>query len=308
MPLKLKMRFIAAVAFAMSLSLVVTEIDSQSQPPKSSSQAASISPADIQKKIEAYLRFSFALGPNVKLTIGPLAETPVPGLYKVTVEVASPDSPSDVATFYVSRDGRYLVRAELEDMNADPFAENRKLISLSGTPSKGPTDAKVVLVEYADFECPSCKQLDMTLRSLLAQFPEVRLLYKNFPLADIHPWAMTAAEAGQCAFKQNPQAFWAFHDLIFEGQGFISAENVVQKMQDYATEAGLDPIALRSCISAKQSTDDVRNSIAEGQALHITQTPTIFVNGRRLIAPDSSTLEQYVGYERSGRFIKSKIY
>ncbi len=306
--MKPKIRFIAAVVFAISFALTAKEIDSQSQPPKSSPQAASTSPADIQKKIEVYLRFSFALGPNVKLTIGQLSETPVPGLYKVTVEVAAPGSPTDNATFYVSKDGRYLVRAELEDMNADPFAENRKLISLTGTPSKGPADAKVVLVDYADFECPSCKQLDTTLRSLLTQFPEVRLVYKDFPLTDIHPWAMTAAEAGQCAFKQNPQAFWAFHDLIFDGQGFISAENVVQKMQDYATEAGLDPIALRTCISAKQSSEDVRKSIAEGQSLKITQTPTIFVNGRRLIAPDSSTLEQYVGFELSDHLIKSKIH
>lgn len=305
--MKHNMRFIAA-AFAISLGLSVSQINSQSQSSSSRPQAVGTSSADIQKKIEEYLRFSFALGPNVKLTIGQLAETPVSGLYKVTVEVASPDSPSDNATFYVSKDGRYLVRAELEDMNADPFAENQKLISITGTPSKGPTDAKVVLVEYADFECPSCKQLDTTLRSLLAQFPEVRLLYKNFPLTDIHPWGMTAAEAGQCAFNQNPQAFWTFHDLIFDGQGFISTENVLQKMQDYASEAGLDPIALRSCISDKQSSEAVRKSIAEGQSLNITQTPTVFVNGRRLIAPESSTLEQYIRYELSHSRIESKAH
>src|SRR5579863_9420955 len=249
MPLKLKMRFIAAVAFAMSLSLVVTEIDSQSQPPKSSSQAASISPADIQKKIEAYLRFSFALGPNVKLTIGPLAETPVPGLYKVSVEVASPDSPSDNATFYVSKDGRYLVRAELEDMNVDPFAENRKLINLEGTPSKGPADAKVVLVEYADFECPSCKQLDGILRALLQTQPQVRLIYKDLPLIQIHPWAMTAATAGRCAYRQDPTAFWKFHDLLFDNQPIITPENAYQKMQDFATQSGLDASNLKVCMA-----------------------------------------------------------
>ena len=306
--MKPKSSSIAVAVCIVVLGFTGSQSRSQSQPPKVAPLQGTPSSADIQKKIEEYIRFSFALGPTVKLTFSPLTESPVPGLYKVTVEVSTPDNPSDKATFYVSKDGRYLVRADLEDMNADPFAENRKLISLVGTPSKGPANAKVVIVEYADFECPSCKQLDTVLRSLLPQYPDVRFLFKNFPLSDIHPWAMTAAQAGQCAYKQNPEAFWTFHDLVFDGQGFVSADNILQKMADYATQAGLDPIAMRSCITNQQAKEEVGKSIAEGEALHIMQTPTIFVNGRRLIAPDAATLDQYIRYEQAIRSVAKTQY
>lgn len=301
----------SSIAVAVCIVILVfsgSKSRSQSQPPKVTPLRGTPSSADIQKKIEEYIRFSFALGLSVKLTFSPLTESPVSGLFKVSVEVSTPDNPSDKATFYVSKDGRYLVRGDLEDMNSDPFAENRKLISLVGTPSKGPADAKVVLVEYADFECPSCKQLDTVLRSLLPHYPDVRFLFKNFPLTDIHPWAMTAAQAGQCAYKQNPEAFWTFHDLVFDGQGFVSADNVLQKIGDYATQAGLDPIALRSCITNQQAKVEVGKSIAEGEVLHIMQTPTIFVNGRRLIAPDAATLDQYIRYEQAIRSIAKATY
>ncbi len=225
-----------------------------------------------------------------------MKEAPVPGLYQVSMDLAV-DNQTDAATFYVSKDGRYLIRAEIEDMTSDPMAEIRKKIRLEDSPSTGPANARVVLVEYADFECPSCKQLDTILRSILPNFPQVRLVYKDFPLTQIHPWAMTAAQAGRCAYNQNPAAFWKFHDLIFDHQDLISPGNVWDKMQEYATQAGLDSTALRTCISAQSVQAQIQKSVAEGEALHIANTPTIFVNGHRLIGPDAATLGQFIRYE-----------
>ena len=151
-------------------------------------------------------------------------------------------------------------------------------------------------MEYADYECPSCRQLDTILRTLLPTQPQVRLVYKDFPLTQIHPWAMTAATAGRCAYQQSPTNFWKFHDLLYDNQSIITPENAYQKIQDYATQSGLDANALKSCMAAPQSQEDVKKSMSEGESLHITNTPTIFVNGRRLIGPDAATLQQFIQY------------
>jgi protein-disulfide isomerase len=168
---------------------------------------------------------------------------------------------------------------------------------MEDSPTQGPANARVILVEYADFECPSCKQLDTILRSILPNFPDVRLVYKDFPLTQIHPWALTAAQAGRCAYRQNPTAFWKFHDLIFDHQDLISPGNVWDKMQDFAAQSGLDSAALRTCMADPGIQAQIQKSTAEGEALHVANTPTIFVNGHRLIAPDASTLEQFIRYE-----------
>jgi protein-disulfide isomerase len=273
----------------------------QSTPPAQHTAPSTAQPnAAIQEKIEAYLRNLYAWGPNFKLKFEPLRDTPIPNLYEVKVEVSA-DGQGDTATFYVTKDGHFLIRAELEDITTDPAAKIRKQISLGGYPAKGPADAKVVLVEYADYECPSCRQLDTVLRALLPTQPQVRLIYKDFPLTQIHPWAMTAAIAGRCAYQQNPTAFWKFHDLLYDNQTIISPENAYQKMQDYATQSGLDASTLKTCMADPKSQEDIQKSMSEGESLHINNTPTIFVNGRRLIGPDAATLQQFIRYDLVGR-------
>jgi protein-disulfide isomerase len=267
------------------------------QPAQSASAGAPPS-AKIQQKIEAYLRNMYAWGPNFKLKFEPLKDTPVANLYEVTVEVSA-NGQGDTAVFYVTKDGHFLIRAELEDITTDPALKIRKQINTTGYPSKGPADAKVVLVEYADYECPSCRQLDGILRALLQTQPQVRLIYKDLPLIQIHPWAMTAATAGRCAYHQDPAAFWKFHDLLFDNQAIITPENAYQKMQDFATQSGLDANNLKVCMADPQTAEDVKKSMAEGELLHVNNTPTIFVNGRRLIGPDAPTLQQFIQYELS---------
>jgi protein-disulfide isomerase len=293
---------LSATILIIATAAVAIHAAQQSTPTKPHSPAPPTSAAQpnaaIQQRIEAYLRNMYAWGPNFKLKFEPLKDTPVPNLYEVKVEVSA-DGQGDTATFYVTKDGHFLIRAELEDITTDPAAKIRKEIITTGYPSKGPADAKIVLVEYADYECPSCRQLDQILRAILPTQPEVRLIYKDFPLIQIHPWAMTAAEAGRCAYQQNPTAFWKFHDLLFDNQSIISPENAYQKMQDYATQSGLDANVLKSCMADPQTKSEVNKSMAEGESLHITNTPTIFVNGRRLIGPDAATLKQFIEYDLS---------
>jgi len=184
-------------------------------------------------------------------------------------------------------------------MSVDPFADIRSKLHVGTSPSLGPEDAKITLIEFADFECPSCRQLDLILRELLPQHPEVRLVFKHYPLTDIHPWAMTAAIASQCAYQQSPAAFWKIHDAIFDAQDVISPSNAWDKMQDLANQLGLNPEAYRACMINPETANQVKATIDEGHALTITATPTTFVNNRRIVGPDKSVLQQYIRFNHA---------
>jgi protein-disulfide isomerase len=257
---------------------------------------ADITPAQLQKKVEAQVRKLFALGPSFTIKVGAPTETPMPGLLAVVVEVSS-ESGSDSVPFYISRDGRYLMRGEIFDTTKDPFAETRAQITLAGAPSKGPANARVTVVEYADFQCPTCRGLYNVMKELQPQFPQVKFVYKDFPLDQIHPWAMTAATAGRCAYQQKPSAFWVLHDRIYEHQEIISATTVWQTMLGYAADAGLDVDAFRTCMAAPETKAAVQKTVDEAIKLKIANTPTVFVNGRRFIGADRQTLEQYIRFE-----------
>lgn len=268
-------------------------------PPKKSapSQGLETSTSTIEKKVEVFLRKLYAWGPSFRVKVGPLKDAAVHGFYEVPVEVTVGQQ-SDSAVVYVSKDARYLLRGDLQDMSTDPLAAVRSLIHLADNPSKGPADARVTVVEYSDFQCPSCRQLHQTLRAILPAYPQVRFVFKDFPLVQIHPWAMTAAIAGRCAYQQTPEAFWKLHDAIFDNQDAISPENAWQKMVDFAGQvAGLDSNAFRTCMAGPDTTKAVLESIKEGQALKVANTPTVFVNGRRMIGSDRTLLEQYIQYE-----------
>ena len=269
---------------------------SPSKSPKPQAAADPSAATPIQKKLETFLRKLYAWGPSFRVKIGVLRDAPAPGFYEVPVEVTMGEQ-SDTAIFYVSKDGRYFLRGDIQDMSTDPLAAVRSQIHLADCPSKGPANARVVVVEYADFQCPTCGQLHKVLSEIEPQYPQVRFVYKDFPLTHIHPWAMTAAIAGRCAYRQNPEAFWKLHDSIYDKQDVISAENAWQKMLDFAGQAGLDTAAFRACMASPEAAQAVQQSVKEAQTLKIANTPTILVNGRRMIGADRSLLEQYIQYE-----------
>lgn len=206
---------------------------------------------------------------------------------------------SDTATVYVSKDGKFLFRGDLTDMSVDPLADTRSKLHVGTSPSMGPADAKVSLIEFADFECPSCRQLDRILRDFLPKHPEVRLVYKDFPLTQIHPWAMTAAIAAQCAAQQDPAAFWKIHDIIFDAQDSIKAENVSTKMKEFAKTLSLNEIDFEACMANPDTQKKIEQTQSEGRNLNITGTPTTFINGRRLVGPDEQQFNQYFEFEAS---------
>jgi protein-disulfide isomerase len=125
----------------------------------------------------------------------------------------------------------------------------------------------------------------------------VRVVFKDFPLDSIHPWARTAALAGRCAYQEKPEAFWKMYDAIYDNQEIISASNAWAKMADYAGQAGLNADTFKACMASPEAAAAVDASRANGQQLEVNSTPTVFVNGRRLVGADARALEQYIQYE-----------
>jgi protein-disulfide isomerase len=294
----------------LSFSTIDPGARAQQQAAKPASAVAATAPSQMQKNVEAYLRHLYAFGPDVLLVVGPPKETAVEGLLETTIDLTIADNKQAVK-FYVSKDGKFLFRGEMSDMTKDPLAESRAQIQMKDAPSLGEATAAVTLVEYSDFECPVCRSLHDTLRGLLPNYAgKVRVVFKDFPLEQLHPWARTAALAGRCAYQQNPQAFWKMYDLIYDNQEIISAANAWTKMLDYAGQSGLDGDTFKGCMASPEAGEAVNASRANGQLLEVSSTPTIFVNGRRLVGADAHLLEQYINYElaqqKSGKTTSKK--
>jgi protein-disulfide isomerase len=278
-----------------SAAQTTTEKEKSSGPKAADSPTAK--PGSVESRVEQYLRNLYAWGPTFDVKVGPSKPSPIPDLLEVPVTVTM-GGQSDTAIVYVSKTGNFLLRGELTDMSVDPFADIRSKLHVGNSPSMGPEDAKITLIEFADFECPSCRQLDLVLRDLLPRHPEVRLVFKHYPLTDIHPWAMTAAIASQCAFQQSPAAFWKLHDAIFDAQDVISPSNVWDKMLDLATQQGLNAESYRACMTNPETASQVKATIEEGHTLTISATPTTFVNNRRIVGPDKYLIEQYIAFSQ----------
>jgi protein-disulfide isomerase len=288
--------FLSVLAFHLPLEAQNGASKDQPSAPKAAdSSAASGKSNSVESRVEQYLRNLYAWGPAFDVKVGPTKPSPIADLLEVPVTV-SMGGQSDTAVVYVSKTRNYLLRGELTDLSADPFAEVRSKLHVGTSPSMGPEDAKITLIEFADFECPSCRQLDLVLRDFLPRHPEIRLVFKHFPLTDIHPWAMTAAVAAQCAYEQSPAAFWKMHDAIFDAQDVISPSNAWDKMLDLGNQLGLNAEAYGACRTNPDTTAKVKAVTEEGRALNITATPTSFLNGRRVVGPDKSLLEQYITF------------
>ncbi len=288
------MRLRAYVFLGLALFLCVAH--ARAQAPAQQPAVADSEHAPLISKIESYLRNLFGWGPEFHLKLGPLKDSILPGFYEVPVEVTYQQQ-TDTGVVYASKDGRYIIRGELYNTSQDPFAEIRAKLVTSGSPSIGPADAKVTVVEFSDFQCPHCRVLSQALKTTEPKYPQVRFVFKNFPLTQIHPWAMTAAIAARCAFQSSPDAFWKMHDAIFQQQEIISPETVYDKLAEFAAAAGLNRDDFKACLADPQAQKAVEADMALGKELKISSTPTVFVNGRENVGGDPGNLGQLIDFE-----------
>ena len=144
-------------------------------------------------------------------------------------------------------------------------------------PSIGSPKAPVTIVEFSDFQCPFCLRVAPTLKKIRATYGDkVRIVWKDFPLTQIHPQAFKAGEAGQCAAEQGK--FWEYHDQLFGNQQALMPDD----LKKYAAAVGIDEARFNSCLDMSKQAEVVRDGVAQGNRLGINSTPTVFVNGRRV--------------------------
>ena len=292
----------SAILSAAAFAVVAATCAAQAPAPAAAAAPAVVQPAvspeqaRLLKASEAFVRHFFGWGPDIDVALGPLGPSAAADFYTVPIRVKLGEQ-TQTGEVYVSKDGKTLLRGEVYDMSADPFAANREKVHIDGNPSKGPADAKVTLVEFSDFECPHCRELYEELKVIETQYPQVRVVYKDFPLTSIHPWAQTAAVGGRCVYQQAPAAFWKYHDSVFDSQDVLSAENVWDKLVGFATAAGVDADMFKACLSSPDAEKAINANHADGVALDVNSTPTVFINGRPLVGGDVETLSRMIDFE-----------
>lgn len=225
----------------------------------------------------------FELPPSVEVSVGKRGPSEIPGYDKVPVTL-SKGTRSSTHDFLVSNDNKTIIEWEKMDISQD--------INTTGRPERGNKDAKVTIVNYDDFECPFCSRMHQTLFPDLFNIygNQVKIIYKDYPLFEIHPWAMHAAVDANCLAAQSSDAFWDFADYTHANQKTITGpadhpdiDKVYSRLDGEASDIGakhnLNSSELQSCLK-KQDEAAVRASLAEGEKLGVDATPTMFVNGK----------------------------
>ena len=154
----------------------------------------------------------------------------------------------------------------------------RRDVEIESTdPALGRASAPVTLIEFSDFQCPFCQRVAPTLKKLREAYGDkVRIVWKDFPLTQIHPQAFKASEAAHCAGDQGK--YWEYHDRLFANQQLLQPDD----LKRHAADLGLDAAAFNGCLDNSKYGERVRDGVAQGQRLGVSSTPTVYINGRLL--------------------------
>jgi predicted DsbA family dithiol-disulfide isomerase/Skp family chaperone for outer membrane proteins len=182
----------------------------------------------------------------------------------------------------------YLIGQRIQELREEFFTKLKKDyavtsffepvrfdITTAGFPARGPANASVTIVEFSDFQCPFCGNLYPVMKEIETKYKDtVRIVYRQFPLNSIHPFAQKAAEASLCAKDQNK--FWEYHDSLFENQQALD----VDALKTRAVNLQLDTTAFNQCLDSGRQADAIRKDIVEGNKVGVTGTPALYINGK----------------------------
>ena len=237
-------------------------------------------------EVDAFLHASWGYDENRVWEVAAILKTPVPNLSKVAVYIGDKtgkEKPS-AFLFFVLPDGKHIIAGDdVYPFGAHPYADNRAILQQRADgPYKGPASKDLELVEFADFECPHCKEAQANMDKLAVDFPNARIVFQNYPLERIHPEAKLAAEYGACVAKLGGNdAFFRFASAAFDGQeGLATADGATLTLNSAVTKAGLDPAKVSACAALPATSQEVENSVKLAQDLNVNQTPTLAINGR----------------------------
>jgi protein-disulfide isomerase len=251
---------------------------------------------DIAWRVEVLLRQKANLPPGSTVNVGAAQPSEFTGFDTVPVTVTTEGQTSKPITFLLSRDGKTLAQVTKWDLPADP----RALVSDAGRPARGgPENAPVLIVGFDDLECPFCARLHATIFPALTERygDMVRIVYKDFPLDSIHPWAMHASVDVNCLAAQSPAGYWSLVDTIHAraskiGEGtaeekdkaptLVRADAELDRLtREQGEKSKADMSKLDACI-AKQDTTAVQASKKVADKLALDSAPTLFINGDKI--------------------------
>lgn len=246
--------------------------------------------AQQSRRIQLMVRSQLGVPPNWEIAPGARTPSNIPGYDSLQVEFYPAGDPGkqQPIDFLISKDGNTLARLSTYDLNNVPGMH----IDTAGRPIRGNKNAKVELVNFDDLECPFCARLHAEL------FPEtldhykglIKIVYKDDPLTQIHPWALHAAVNANCLAAQNGEAYWNYVDYLHtHGEDVTGPDRDVTKSnamldrlaKDEGTRSKLKMQQLDSCV-ARQDDSLVQSEMKEADALKIDGTPALFVDGERI--------------------------
>jgi protein-disulfide isomerase len=249
-----------------------------------------------QDTVKQFVEHMVGYDPAIKFQVTSIKPAEAPGFADVSV-VLNNGQGEQVLNFYVSPDGKWALIGQMMDFGADPFARYRAMLQKADGPIRGAKDAKVTIVEFADLECPACKAALPNIEKMQSENPNVRVIFQNFPLEKLHPWALRAALYVDCLKSQNDVA-WKFIDTVYQHQEEIKPETADALLKQYAGEAGAGA-NVATCIADPKTKADVMASEGLGESVAVSATPTLFVNGRKIQSFNSlpyETFKQLVTY------------
>ncbi|HEV2990338.1 MAG TPA: thioredoxin domain-containing protein [Candidatus Angelobacter sp.] len=266
--------------------LPVTLIKAQTAGADSSPQA------EMNRRIERQVRAYAEAPPDAQLTLGKLTPSGFTGYDNLPVTIEQKGS-SKTFNFLLSKDGKKLLYVKEFDLTEDPYKRVMDKIDLSGRPIRGAEKAAVTMVVYDDYQCPFCARMyvDLVNQVMNGYQNYVRIIVKDFPIVEAHPWAMRAAIDSQCLARQNSAAYWDFSDYVHTHQQEVNTRfkehtgDMPYALDTLAAEIGqrhgANAAELQACL-ARQDKTPVEASMAEARSLGVSATPTMFVNGEEV--------------------------
>ena len=240
--------------------------------------------------VNGFLQANWGYDADRMWQVQAILKTPADGVSKVIVLIGDKTGRQkpQVLSFFVLPDGKHIVSGDdIIAFGANPFANARQqLQERANGPYRGAATKDLELVEFADFQCPHCKEAQANIDKLVADYPKARIVFQNFPIPGLHPQAMNAAEYGVCVTKLGgSSAFFQFASAVFDGQdGLASADGATLTLNSAATKAGLDPAKVAACAATPEVKADVDASVKLGRDLGVAEVPTLMVNGHAVNA------------------------
>lgn len=255
--------------------------------------------------VNTFLKALWGYDANRIWRVEAIQKTQAADVSKVIVFVSDKSANAKVQTteFFVTPDGKHAIAGDaVIPFGATPFADARKALEeRADGAARGAAGKGLMLVEFADLQCPHCKDAQGTMSQLAKDFPNARVVFQSFPLTEIHPYAFKAAAYGYCVQKQKNDAFFEYADGVFNTQSALTPETADETLKNAVTKAGLDPAAVDACANTQAIKDQVNASIKLAQDLGVDQTPMLAVNGHLLPLTQVpyETLKTIVTYQAS---------